>query len=304
MLPTLHRDRPLRALLLGVVLCALPAQIWAQAPGAAPASSGNGAAPVAPGSGNGSGVSPGFSGSAPGAEAGTRALTLADVVGIVLGNNSGLDIARQRLQRAQETISQVNAQLRPQFRLNANDTYSSYPAFPAALPTPAITSPALPDNGVIPTVTDVANGFSTAFLGTSGLSLGGTGSVAPGISSGATTGVTAPGATTGVVGGTTGTVGTTSPGTGTASPNPAAGGTGNSTGTGIGSTGAAAPGPATPGAGTGSAPPEHRPPAAAPPRHHRARQRPPRPEPQRQRPALPAWPCRPLSRRMSWMRAR
>ncbi len=120
---------------------------------------------------------------------------MADVVARALGGNSGLLAARQRLQKAQELIAQVNAQARPQIRADATDVYSSYNAFPPTLATPAIQNPTLPGGGQIPVVVDQGNGFSTTFVG------GGGGGNAP--SSGETSpGVTAP------IGGSTPGVGT------------------------------------------------------------------------------------------------
>ena len=157
---------------------------------------------------------PGVAGGVPNAPLPTgKPLTLADVVNTAVGGNSGLVLARQRLQKAQELIIQVTAQGRPQFRADAADTYTTYNAFAPTLPNPTVTNPTLPGGGQIPVVVDNGNGFSTSYLG------GGGGGNAP--TSGAslpTTGLTAgpsvggpaasPTGTTGIgnVGGT-GTVG-------------------------------------------------------------------------------------------------
>ena len=144
----------------------------AQAPAAgSPAAGGPGSG--APAS---SGPAPGVSGGIP-KPAPNRPLSLSDVVNIAVSGNSGLVIARQRLQKAQELIVQVNAQGRPQFSADAIDTYSSYWAFAPTLSTPVVTNPTLPGGGEIPSVVDAGTGFSTAFIG------GGGGGNAPGTGS-------------------------------------------------------------------------------------------------------------------------
>ena len=151
-------------LFLGAAL--LP-RVAAQAPSAGP---GNGTpAAVGPGSGApaGSGPPPGVSGGTP-KPTPNRPLTLGDVVNIAVGDNSGLVIARQRLEKAQELIVQVNAQGRPQFSADAVDTYSSYRAFAPTLTNPVVTNPTLPGGGQIPSVVDSGTGFSTAFIGGGG----------------------------------------------------------------------------------------------------------------------------------------
>jgi outer membrane protein TolC len=252
-------DSVLHAILACFVLTALPlSAVDAQAPaapgGAAPGTGEAGAGTAAGAGPAGGGPSPGVSSGLPGASTAGQILTLPGVVARVLGNNSGLVIARQRLQRAQESINQVNAQLRPQFRLNGNDTYSSYPAFPATLPVPTITNPSLPDSGQIPTVTDLANNFTTGFIGTNGLSIGGGGGTAvPAVASGSAAPAVA-GGTAGVAAPTAGGVGgTTAPASGA---NGAAPGAGPGTGA-PGTTGGAAPATgngAAPATGNGAAP--------------------------------------------------
>ena len=228
--------------------------------GAALGSNAPGANSPAPGVGSGVGTPPP-----------NRPLTLADVVARAVGGNSGLVTARQRLQKAQELIVQVNAQGRPQFRVDAADTYTSYPAFAPTLPNPTITNPTLPGGGQIPVVVDQGNGFSTSFIGGGG---GGnapaSGGFAPSTTSlGASPGVGGPVSSPGVgttpgtgvgngpgVGNTTGTPTGTSPGSppapgstvapgGTGSPGATLPGTSNP-----GSGGTAAPGVGTPGGAT------------------------------------------------------
>ena len=246
--------RSRRALSASTLLAVLPALAFlppatAQAPatgglgtgapaGAAPGSNAPGANSPAPGVGGGVGTPPP-----------NRPLTLADVVARAVGGNSGLVTARQRLQKAQELIVQVNAQGRPQFRVDGADTYTSYPAFAPTLPNPTITNPTLPGGGQIPVVVDQGNGFSTSFIGGGG---GGnapaSGGFAPSTTSlGASPGVGGPVSNPGVgtspgtgngpgLGNTTGTPGGTAPGS-----TPAPGGTG--------SPGATLPGAGTPGNG-------------------------------------------------------
>lgn len=109
---------------------------------AAPA---NAAAPVAPPAGTG--------------------ITLAEIVRIAIGNNTGLSAASLRLKKAQELIAQVNGQGKPQLRLDAADYATSYNAVIPSLPTLAVQNPIVPGGGVIPVITDVAGGFSSAFVG-------------------------------------------------------------------------------------------------------------------------------------------
>ncbi len=167
-------------------------------------------APVVSGPGGGA---PAAGGPAPGVSAGTpkpvpsRPLSLADVVNIAVGGNSGLVIARQRLQKARELIIQVNAQGRPQFSGAAVDTYSSFRAFAPILTVPVVTNPTLPGGGQIPSVVDSGTGFSTAFIG------GGGGGNAPstGSASSVSLGATSLGAAGG--GGAAVPTGVTTPGT-------------------------------------------------------------------------------------------
>lgn len=235
--------RSRRALTASTLLALFPAltslpPATAQAP--ATGGVGTGAAGgAAPGSN-----APGANSPTPGVGAGlatgvpNRPLTLADVVSRAVGGNSGLVTARQRLQKAQELIVQVNAQGRPQFRADGADVYTSYRAFAPTLPNPTITNPTLPGGGQIPVVVDQGNGFSTSFIG------GGGGGNAP--ASGFAPTTTSLGATPGVGGPVA------SPATGTSS------GVGTGNGTGAGTPGGNAPGSTVAPGGTGS-------PGAAPP---------------------------------------
>ena len=240
-------DRSRRALTASTLFVFLPVLAFLPpATAQAPATGGVGtgaAGGAAPGSN-----APGANSPAPGVGGGVvapppnRPLTLAEVVSRAVGGNSGLVTARQRLQKAQELIVQVNAQGRPQFRADGANTYTSYPAFSPLLPNPTITNPTLPGGGQIPVVVDQGNGFSTSFIG------GGGGGNAP--ASGYAPTTTSLGATPGV-GGPVG-----SPASGTA-PN---GGTGNgpAQGNGAGTPGGTSPGSTVAPGGTGS-------PGAAPP---------------------------------------
>ncbi|MBV9849886.1 MAG: TolC family protein [Armatimonadetes bacterium] len=266
------------AVTVGLCLVAGPAHhAVAQATGpggAAPGGTGaSGPGTSAPGA---NAPAPGVSGGVPAPPPG-RPLTLADVVNRAVGSNSGLVLAQQRLQKAQELINQVNAQGRPQFSANANDTYASYRAFPPTLTSPTVTNPALPGGGQIPVVVDQAAGLSTAFIGgggggnapstgatlsTPGLSgtpTSGAGST-PGIGQVSPAGPSTPsvGGTNPTVGGPAPTVTAPTPGT-TAPPAPNPGGAGPASpapggGTAPGTPGTTTPGTATPGAGGTPAP--------------------------------------------------
>ncbi|MGI4789831.1 MAG: TolC family protein [Janthinobacterium lividum] len=182
----------------------------AQAPaGVGPAT--GGAAAAGPGSNApaASGPAPGVAGGVP-RPAPNRPLTLSDVVNSAVGNNSGLVIAQQRLQKAQELIVQVNAQGRPQFSADALDVYSTYNAFAPTLTNPVVTNPTLPGGGEIPSVVDAGTSFSTGFIGEGG------GGNAPSTGSSSTIGLgttTTSGTGAGVGAPATGTNGATTPGT-------------------------------------------------------------------------------------------
>jgi len=155
--PTRPACRPLPSAATLVFLFLTAHSAGAQAPAVGPGSNAPAAGGPAPG------VSSGTPKPAP-----NRPLTLSDVVNIAVGSNSGLVIAQQRLQKAQELIVQVNAQGRPQFSADAVDTYSSYRAFAPTLTNPVVTNPTLPGGGQIPQVVDSGTGFSTAFIGGGG----------------------------------------------------------------------------------------------------------------------------------------
>lgn len=92
-------------------------------------------------------------------------LDLATVVKMAVGNNTVLDAASIRLHKAQELIEQVDAQNRPQMRIDAAGYLTSYDTGMPSLPTLDVANPFMPGGGVIPDVNDIAGGFSTAFVG-------------------------------------------------------------------------------------------------------------------------------------------
>lgn len=177
----------------------------------------------------------GARGQAPLVPPAARSVTLDDVVATALRNNSSVLLAQERLRKSQEQIAQVNAQAKPQVRVDVTDTLSSARAFGAGAGG-NLQSPTLPGGGQIPVIIDQGGGNSNGFVGGGG---GGTTSSngQSGVGIGGGTGVG-----TGTAGGGTGTGGAGAGGFGTG-----AGTTG--TGTGTTGTGATGAGGAT---GTGS----------------------------------------------------
>jgi len=176
------------------------------------------------------------------------------VVALAVNSNSNVQLARQRLRRAQEQIIQVDAQGRPQVSANLIDTYSSQDTF--ATSGVAVTNPALPGGGAIPIVTDQGGGNASAFSGGGGggtaNSSGSFSSTGGSTSNGATTGTGSLGGSTGAgtIGSGTGTGGAIGGGTGTGG---IGGGAGNGgTGTGTGGTGTGTGGGAIGGGGSGT----------------------------------------------------
>ncbi len=170
-------------------------------------------------------------------------LTLDQVVALAVNNNSNVQLARQRLQKAQEQIVQVDAQGRPQVSANLIDTYSSQATFATSGVT--VTSPALPGGGQIPVVTDQGGGNTGSFTGGGG---GGTANSNGSFSSTGGTAIPAAGQPPGPALGLGG-----NSGAGTIGGRTGSGGTiGGGTGTGrLGGTGSGARAPA--GTGTGGA---------------------------------------------------
>lgn len=203
----------------------------------APASTSTATAAAAPGAnGPATAVSSGLTVPIP-----NRPLTLADVVAIAVGNNSGIVAARQRLQKAQELIAQVNAQGRPQIGADAIDNYSTYRTFPPVLAAPGIANPTLPGGGAIPPIVDAVGAFSGAFAGEQGSAGTGGSAITPGMSAAAPATSTAPSTAAPA----TSTAPATAPGA-SGAPSTTAPSTGGSTGTGTPATGSpAAPAPST-----------------------------------------------------------
>ena len=218
-----------------MALFSLPiAQASAQTPDPAPASTGAPIpipAPLPP-----SPILP-PAGSAP-----AKTLTLDQVLTLALRSNSSVQLARERVVKAQQLIYQANAAGLPQVRVDLVDTYSSIKTFNTA-GGGGNTTGTLPGGGVIPVITDQGGGSTGAFTGGGG---GGTGTSSDGTNSslGTTpqgTGSLSGGGTTGTLGntgtiGSTGTTGGTSGTTGTTGTGGTPGGTGT-TGTTFGTTG-------------------------------------------------------------------
>lgn len=188
-----------------------------------------------------------------------RTVTLDDVVATALRNNTSVILAQERLRKAQEQIAQIDAQARPQVRVDFTDTLSSNRTQGAS--GGSIQNPTLPGGGQIPVIVDQGGGNSSGFVGGGGggttassgqtgigtsSSTSGTGTNGLGTGSGGFgTGTTGLGTGTGFGTGTTGTgsgfgTGTTGTGTGTTGTGTTGGfGTGTgTTGTGTGTTGA------------------------------------------------------------------
>ncbi len=164
----------------------------------------------------------------PAGTAPAKTLTLDQVLTLALRNNSSVQLARERVVKAQQLIYQANAAGLPQVQVDLVDTYSSIKTFNTASGG-GNTTGTLPGGGVIPVITDEGGGSTSSFTGGGG---GGTGTSSDGTSSslGTTpqgTGTVNGGGTTGTLGntGTVGSTGTT--GTGTTG----TGGTPGSTGT-------------------------------------------------------------------------
>ena len=85
-----------------------------------------------------------------------KALDLPTIVRMAVGNNTLLSAAQIRLQKAQELIAQVNAQNRPQLRIDAEGYITSYGAGMPSLPTLTIGNPFVPGGAAIPDVQDIA----------------------------------------------------------------------------------------------------------------------------------------------------
>lgn len=151
-----------------------------------------------------------------------KTLTLDQVLTLALRSNSSVQLARERVIKAQQLIYQANAAGLPQVRVDLVDTYSSIKTFNTAAGGGNATG-SLPGGGVIPVITDQGGGSTSAFTGGGG---GGTGTSSDGTSS--SLGTTPQGTGTLSGGGTTGTLGNT----GTIGSTGTTGGTLGTTGTG------------------------------------------------------------------------
>ena len=200
-----------------------PTQVPLQSPTAAPVAS------AAPGTTTGPGVP-------------ARTLTLDQVLGLALNNNSSVLLAREKVLKAQQLIYEANAGGLPVVRVDLVDTYSGNKTYGTAAGG-SNANGTLPGGGVIPIITDTGGGNATGVTSSGG---GGTATGAGSTSTGTTTTntTTTTGATTtnttptnttlgggGTSGTSTGTIGTGTGGTGTSGT-----GTGTSTGT-FGTTG-------------------------------------------------------------------
>ncbi len=203
----------------------------ASAPAAGGLSSGGATTGTAATSSAGAGVAPGAVTTVPATPGQPIVLTLDQVVNIAVNSNTNVVLARQRYSEAVEGVNQINAQGKPQLGSNIADTYSTFAESSAAFG-PVVANPVVPTGTTIPTITDSAANFSSAYgigtassggtfgsaygspLATTGSSLpaansalpGGSGSTAlPGLSSGSGIVTGAPGAgTTSVAPSTTG----------------------------------------------------------------------------------------------------
>ena len=157
----------------------------------------------------------------PAGAAPAKTLTLDQVLTLALRNNSSVQLARERVIKAQQLIYQANAAGLPQVRVDLVDTYSSIKSFNTAGGGSNATG-SLPGGGVIPVITDQGGGSTGTFTGGGG---GGTGTSSDGTSS--SLGTTPQGTGTLSGGGTTGTQGNT----GTVGSTGTTGGTLGTTGT-------------------------------------------------------------------------
>ena len=153
---------------------------------------------------------------------GTRTFTLDQVLGLALNGNSSVQLAREKVIKAQQLIYEANAAGLPQIRVDIVDTYSSNKAFGTASGG-SNTSGTLPGGGQIPVIIDTGGGNTGAVTssggggtatgaGSSSLSSPGTNSTGTGGVGSSTTNSTP---TNGTTLGTGATTGTATPGIGT-----------------------------------------------------------------------------------------
>jgi outer membrane protein TolC len=87
---------------------------------------------------------------------------LDQVVNMAVSTNTNVVLAKQRYAQAVEGLNQINAQGKPQLGANLADTYTTYATSTAAFG-PVVANPVVPTGTAIPTVTDDAADFSSAF---------------------------------------------------------------------------------------------------------------------------------------------
>ena len=112
-------------------------------------------------------------------------LTIDQVVAAALDNNTTIQLARLRLDKAQQSVYQTDAAGYPQVQLSAGDTLSSQPQYGSSFGGSS-QSVSLPGGGAIPIVTD-QGGNTTGTFG-SNVSSGGSAATSPSVTSGAING--------------------------------------------------------------------------------------------------------------------
>ncbi len=173
-----------------------------------------------------------------------RTLTLDQVLGLALNNNSSVLLAREKVLKAQQLIFEANAGGLPVVRVDLVDTYSGNKTFGTAAGGSNATG-TLPGGGVIPVITDTGGGNATGVTSSGG---GGTATGAGSTSTGTTTTNTT--TTTGATTTNTTPTNTTLGGGGTSGTGTTGIGTGGTGGTGTGTTGTGTSGTGTTGTGT------------------------------------------------------
>ena len=84
-------------------------------------------------------------------------ITLGQVLDRVIGNNSAIQLAQERLRKAGYLVDQSYAEARPQIHVSVTDTQTSYKTFSAG-GGGGSSSVSLPGGGQIPTITDTGGG--------------------------------------------------------------------------------------------------------------------------------------------------
>ncbi|MEO7718746.1 MAG: TolC family protein [Capsulimonas sp.] len=225
--PTMIRSGRRIAPVLSIVLSSLAAGGGPAFSQAADQATPNVTAPAAPA------VTPPTPAAAPLPETGTapangvKPLTLDAAVALALSNNSSVLLARERVKKAAEQITQATAQAYPNVRIDVGDTLSSTRGYGSGVTGGSSSGVTLPGGGVIPTITDQGGGTVQTFVG------GGGGGNSTGTGAGGSSTTTSPSATSpSTTGG--GTVNTGVSGGGTSGGGTGTGAGGTSTGTGTG----------------------------------------------------------------------